>query len=111
MPRRGFSLIELLVVIAIIGVLAGLLMPAVQKSREAARRAQCLNNLKQVGLAIHGFENVRGGLPPIGTKPTDHSWVTLILPYLEQAGLENIYDYGKYWYEPENSTSSRPGSP
>lgn len=105
MSRRGFSLIELLVVIAIVGVLAGLLLPAVQRAREAARRAQCLNHLKQLGLAVHNFENSRGGLPPIGTKPTDHSWVTLILPYLEQTGLENLYDYGHYWYEPANSTA------
>lgn len=105
MVRRGFTLIELLVVIAIIAVLVAMLLPAVQSARESARRIQCVNNLKQLGLAIHGFENVRGGLPPIGTKPTDHSWVTLILPYLEQANLQNIYDYGKFWYEPANSTA------
>ncbi len=86
---RGFTLVELLVVIAIIGVLIALLLPAVQAAREAARRTQCANNLKQQGLAVHGFIDVRKELPP--SRIADHhaTWLWLILPYMEQ---ENLYD-------------------
>ncbi|MDB5342775.1 MAG: hypothetical protein JWP89_1152 [Schlesneria sp.] len=87
--RSAFTLIELLVVIAIIAVLIALLLPAVQQAREAARRTQCKNALKQVGLAIHNFHDTRSGFPPISLGPDRLTWYALILPYLEQAPLYN----------------------
>src|SRR4051794_17849254 len=95
--RPAFTLIELLVVIAIIAVLIALLLAAVQQAREAANRAACANNLKQIGLAVHSFENVHGRLPPgaaVGPLPAlgipadaKHGWLQFLLPYLEQGAL------------------------
>src|SRR6059058_1266895 len=93
--RRAFTLVELLVVIAIIGVLVALLLPAVQMAREAARRSQCTNNIRQIGLAIHNYESTFARLPTAGqgtdftTSPASttfdtQSMFTVILPFMEQ---------------------------
>src|SRR5262245_37386279 len=85
----GFTLVELLVVIAIIGVLVALLLPAVQAAREAARRMQCTNNLRQLGLALHNYHDVNQWFPlnyrPVAAGP--YSWMQAILPYIEQQNL------------------------
>lgn len=93
MKKRGFTLIELLVVIAIIAILVALLLPAVQQAREAARRTQCKNNLKQIGLALHNYEGTHRRLPPgfIGTN--NASTHTQILPYFEAGNVFNLFNF------------------
>lgn len=85
LKTKGFTLVELLVVIAIIGILVGLLLPAVQAAREAARRMQCTNNMKQLGLAVHNFADANRGTLPAGCRDYNFmTWVTSLLPYIEE---------------------------
>jgi prepilin-type N-terminal cleavage/methylation domain-containing protein/prepilin-type processing-associated H-X9-DG protein len=124
--RPAFTLVELLVVIAIIGILIALLLPAVQAARESARRTQCLNNMKQLGLALHGFIDIKKATPPMFTRDgtyygysevgyetkakyddslpvqTSHNFIAFLLPYMEQSNLYNIYHFDRHYSDPLN---------
>ena len=110
--RPAFTLIELLVVIAIIGILVSLLLPAVQSAREAARRLQCNNNLKQIGIALHNYEGTYRTFPPASSAPSRttvppppyrHGWVAMTLPWIEQTNVQGMYSVAVHWYDPPNS--------
>ena len=106
--RRAFTLVELLVVIAIIGILVALLLPAVQFAREAARRTQCSNNLKQLGLALHGYHDTHKRFPSGIIASEDdfrdglHSGFALLLPFFEEQNLHRAYDFDTAWRSGNN---------
>jgi prepilin-type N-terminal cleavage/methylation domain-containing protein len=109
--RAAFTLIELLVVIAVIGVLVALLLPAVQQSREAARRSECSNHLKQISLAIHNFEDAQQALPSSRLGPQHATWFVQILPYIEQGNLYNSWNIANtYYLQPTTARTTQVGA-
>lgn len=119
--KNGFTLVELLVVIAIIGILIGMLLPAVQTVREAARRTSCLNNMRQLGISLHNYEGAYNAFPPSRLIPDDNSlpsgltagggtsafqsWTTLILPFIEQGNLADRFNFRQAWFDEVNSSN------
>lgn len=96
--RRGFTLVELLVVIAIIGILVALLLPAIQAAREAARRTQCSNNMKQIGLAVQNYHDSRRQLPPSRVLDGRQTWLALILDHMEESQVHGLWDVKRGTY-------------
>lgn len=101
--RTGFTLVELLVVIAIIGILISMLLPAVQSVRKAARRTACMNNIRQLGIALHNYEGAFDTFPPARTD--GHSWTGIILDYIEQTNVGDLYDRSKNWNHQDNQAA------
>ena len=125
--QPAFSLVELLVVIAIVGILVALLLPAVQRVREAARRSQCVNNMRQLGIGLHGYHDVAKVFPPAyvgnpyqsgsafgvnfpdgnGNGPSGFAWGTLLLPYVEEQGLHDRFDFRQPCWAPDNTVPAQ----
>lgn len=103
--KNGFTLVELLVVIAIIGILVGLLLPAVQAAREAARRMQCSNNLKQIGLALHNYSSTFSRFPA-GRNDKSMSPLAALLPFMEQSNVADLIDWRQAWNHPSNAAAT-----
>lgn len=101
-PEAAFTLVELLVVIAIIGILVALLLPAIQAAREAARRSQCTNQLRQLGLATHGYENAKKHFPP-SVAGSSFSYIASVLPYIEGQTIASLINYKTRFSAPENA--------
>jgi prepilin-type N-terminal cleavage/methylation domain-containing protein/prepilin-type processing-associated H-X9-DG protein len=100
--RAAFTLVELLVVIAIIGILVALLLPAVQAAREAARRAQCVNNLKQIGLATINYHDTKKTLPPARYRDKHIAWFAFIMPFFEASNEYDLWNFDKWYTDPVN---------
>ncbi len=108
-PRAGFTLVEVLVVIAIIGLLVALLLPAIQAARESARRTQCQNNLKQIGVAVQSHHDTRKQFP-MGRNNFDQyavSWAFFLLPYMEETAIYNSFDSKARVFDPPNTATMR----
>ena len=103
--QRAFTLVELLVVIAIIGILVALLLPAIQAAREAGRRTQCMNNIKQYGLALHNFHDARRVVPPARWNSGSPSWLALLMPYMEGQNEFDLWDFTKPYRNPANKAA------
>jgi prepilin-type N-terminal cleavage/methylation domain-containing protein len=97
-PRHGLTLIELLVVVAITALLMGLLLPALQSARESARRVRCLNNLKQIGLAVHNYHDARKALPPSRSPGNGPTWAVFLSPFLELNDVYNSWDLTRAYH-------------
>src|SRR5512137_2547670 len=110
--RPGWTMVELLAVVGVVGILLAILLPAVLAARELARRTECRNNLRQLGVALQTFENVREAFPPGAVTGSDlteahrwlrlapgpaHNWATLVLPFLDQSELASAYDWTNDW--------------